>query len=247
MKLAFDNVGWLQESAAVIRVPTVRTCALEVTRPLGIVWHGTGGPCRDGYGERLALRIQTYRKGLDRTASWHLLVSRTGCIYQSAPLSRGTWHVGRRGIVSGKAFGNVNKGTVGVELENPGRLARLNGRYYCWPYFLNPAAPRHERRPDPRYEVPESVAVRCADGTLFSNIPEPQESASLDLLAAVAVALGIGREGCSYTHRQFDPGRKEDPGRHFETVLLPRMLDAAFAREAPAEALAEAQPKAMSV
>jgi hypothetical protein len=228
VSLSFGADGWLPAGPGVVPVPTVRTCRLEVDLPLAVVWHGTGGACRPGYGERLARRIQTYRRGVDRPASWHLLVARDGTIYQSAPLSVGTWHVGRPGQLGGRAFRNINAATVGVELENAGRLARLDGRLYCWPYHRDPAAPRHERRRDPRCEVAPRDSVRLSDGAVFAAFTPAQESAATQLLEALAAALERPRAACAYTHRQFDPDRKTDPGRLFEELVLPRMLDLVF-------------------
>jgi hypothetical protein len=119
----------------VVRLPTVRTCALATARPVALVWHGTGGAPRPGHAERLAKRIQTYRRGLDRPASWHFLVSARGEILQSAPITVGTWHVGRPGTIEGHTHRNVNAATIGIELENPGRLLKVKDRFYCWPYF----------------------------------------------------------------------------------------------------------------
>jgi hypothetical protein len=228
VSLSFDTTGWLAPGKGVVLLPTVRTCRLEVDRPLALVWHGTGGVCRGNFGERLARRIQTYRRGLDRPASWHFLVSREGGVYQSAPLSVGTWHVGRPGVLGGRAFRNVNAATVGIELENPGRLVEVDGRLYCWPYFRNPAAPPSERRPDPRCEVRSNAAIRLADGAIYGAFPFEQEGAATQLLEALATALDRPRAACSYTHRQFDPGRKQDPGRVFDELVLPRMLDLVF-------------------
>jgi hypothetical protein len=228
MSLAFDKAGWLQPASSVVHAPTVRTCALVVERPLAIVWHGTGGTCRNGMAERMVRRIQTYRRGLDRSASWHFLVGVDGSIFQSAPLTVGTWHVGRPALIGGRPFRNVNAATVGIELENPGRLLEMHGRFYCWPFFSNPTAPRSERRPDPRCEVPSALALAVSGGAWWSTFPKVQESAATRLMDAIAGALERPRAACAYTHRQLDPARKEDPGRLFEETVLPRMLDLVF-------------------
>ncbi|MFH0900566.1 MAG: hypothetical protein V2A73_08045 [Pseudomonadota bacterium] len=76
-----DDAGWLiseDSSVRVIRLPTVRRCQLEVPAPLGMVWHWTGGAGGPGFAESLCRRIQRYRRGIDRPASWHLLIANAG-------------------------------------------------------------------------------------------------------------------------------------------------------------------------
>ncbi|MFH0901826.1 MAG: peptidoglycan recognition family protein, partial [Pseudomonadota bacterium] len=172
-----DDAGWLiseDPEVRIVRLPTVRTCQLKTSAPLGIVWHWTGGVGGASYAESLCRRIQRYRRGIDRPASWHLLIAKDGTIYQSAPVSVGTWHVGRPGIVAGQRFANVNHATIGVELENSGRLRRISDRYYCWPYLLNSHAPEHEQRPDPRCLVNQARAVRVPGQGIFDSFPTKQ-------------------------------------------------------------------------
>lgn len=225
-----DDEGWLVHEDGdprVVRCPTVRTCALEVPAPLGMVWHWTAGRGGPGYAETLARRAQRYRRGVDRPASWHVLVAKDGTVYQSAPFTVGTWHVGRPGVVAGRRFENVNRATVGCELENAGRLRQLGGRFYCWPYFTNPAAPAHERRPEPRCAVDAARAVVVPGEGTFDAFPPEQEAAAARLLAALVARFGWVREACAYGHRDFTP-HKEDPGPLWADVVLPRVLDAVF-------------------
>src|SRR5262245_43281835 len=119
--MRIDDEGWLvaeDGDPAVTRYPTVRRYALVVPAPLGIVWHWTAGRGGPGFAEALARRVQTYRRGIDRAASWNVLIAKDGGIHQSAPLTVGTWHVGRPGVIAGRRFENVNRATVGCELEN---------------------------------------------------------------------------------------------------------------------------------
>jgi hypothetical protein len=123
-----DDQGWLvgaDGEPVGKRYPTVRTYELATPAPLGIVWHYTDGVGGPGYAEGLARHIQTFRRGVDRPASWHLVIAKDGAIYQSAPFTVGTWHVGKPGIIAGRRFANINHVTVGCELENAGRLLRL--------------------------------------------------------------------------------------------------------------------------
>ncbi len=91
--MKIDKEGWLEPGDGdpkVTRLPTIRTYRLLVPAPLGIVWHWTAGRGGPGFAEALARRAQTYQRGIDRAASWHVLVARDGAIYQSAPFLVGT-------------------------------------------------------------------------------------------------------------------------------------------------------------
>ena len=225
-----DDKGWLVTAAGDPvgkQFPTVRTYPLAVPAPLGIVWHTTderGGP---GYAEALARRIQSFRRGVDRPASWHLLIARDGAIYQSAPVTVGTWHVGKSGVIAGRRFANVNHATVGCELENAGRLRRLGDQVYCWPYFVNPSAPVFERRPDPRCALPLDRAVAARAG-LFDGFTPAQEASAAVVLRALVMRFGWTRDVCAYGHVEFDPQNREDPGPVWTLTFLPRVLDRVF-------------------
>jgi N-acetyl-anhydromuramyl-L-alanine amidase AmpD len=191
------------------------------------VWHTTderGGP---GTSEAMARRIQTFRRGVDRPASWHVLIAKDGAIFQSAPFTVGTWHVGTSGVIGGRRFSNINLATVGCELENAGRLRRLGGQAYCWPYYLNPGAPPYERRPDPRCALELDRAVVTPQG-LFDAFTPAQEASAAALLRALVARYGWTREVCAYGHAQFDPQRREDPGPIWMGTILPRVLDQVF-------------------
>jgi hypothetical protein len=76
-----DDQGWLvaeDGDPRVVRYPTVRTYAVAVPAPFGIVWHWTAGRGGSGFAEGLARRAQLYRRGIDRAASWHVLVAKDG-------------------------------------------------------------------------------------------------------------------------------------------------------------------------
>jgi N-acetyl-anhydromuramyl-L-alanine amidase AmpD len=192
-----DDAGWLevQETGlpAVVRVPSVRTVSMEEPKPLGIVWHWTAGPCRNPEtGRMLADEIRTFDRTKDRAASWHVLVGKDGRIFQSVPFNVGSWHVGRPGRIggkpalnadgkwdctggwAGKLYANINRVTIGVELENAGRLLKMGEKFYCWPFYLNPDAPGV---PDPHMELPASRAVQVG-AEWFDEFPQAQRDAA---------------------------------------------------------------------
>jgi hypothetical protein len=230
-----DDKGWLISAAGDPvgkQFPTVRTYELATTTPLGIVWHYTDGRGGPGYAEGLARRIQTFRQGVDRPASWHLVIAKDGAIYQSAPFTVGTWHVGKPGLIAGRRFANINHVTVGCELENAGRLLRLGDAAYCWPYYLNPSAPPYQRRPDPACAVSLDRAVATRTG-LFDAYTTAQEAAAAVVLRALVARFGWSRAVCAYGHVDFDPDNREDPGPVWSQTVLPRVLDRVFGVSAP--------------
>ena len=237
-----DDNGWLvgaDGDPVGKRYPTVRTYPLATPMPLGIVWHTTderGGP---GTAEALARRAQTFRRGVDRPASWHLLIAKDGAIYQSAPFTVGTWHVGTPGVIAGRHFANINHATVGCELENAGRLRRLGDQVYCWPFYVNPEAPGYERRPDPNCALDLDRAVVTPVG-LFDAFTPAQEASTAVVLRALATRFTWTRDVCAYGHVDFDPQRREDPGPIWKQTILPRVLDRVFGSAVAAASTADA-------
>jgi len=240
--------GWAVEDAQglppLLKIPSVRTTKLaaDIAGPLGIVWHWTAGPCRNPEtGVLLANEIRSYNPQRDRAASWHFLVAKDGRIIQSVPTTMGSWHVGRPGRLGGKPtmtsgkwdasawpgrlFANVNSASVGVELENAGRLEQVNGKFYCWPFWLDPDRP--ESGPDPKLEIPATRAVQH-EAQWFDGFPVEQEMAASRLLQALSLRHKWTRDVAQYGHVMFDPSRKEDPGPVWLEVVLPRILDRCY-------------------
>jgi N-acetylmuramoyl-L-alanine amidase len=82
-------------------------------KPVAIVVHGTGGTDSRG----------TLQHGDGRGVSIHALITKTGLIYEMVPDTRGANHAGAPTssfTLNGRTYtgGQVNKATLGVELEN---------------------------------------------------------------------------------------------------------------------------------
>lgn len=248
MPLVVEANHWLSGDAR--RVESVRHTALEVPTPLGIVWHWTAGRCTTpAHADNLVAGIRTYDKGKDVAASWHVLIAKDGRLFQSVPFNQGSWHVGRPGRIGGlpaktvdgtwnattfpavpgsRLFGNINRGTVGVELENSGRLMHsTDGKFYCWPYWVNPDAPAGSGVLDKNCEVSKDRAVQLG-GEFYDVFPPAQVASARDLLKALVVKYKWTREVSQYGHLMFDPGRKEDPGPLWLGTTLPGILDELF-------------------
>jgi N-acetyl-anhydromuramyl-L-alanine amidase AmpD len=219
------DAGWLE---GVPRHTTHRTSQLVVPEPLAVVWHYTGGVGAPGDMEKLVRRIAGPN---GRDASWHVIIARDGSAIQSAPFNVGTWHVGLPGSIGGTAYRNVNRVTVGIELVNAGRLARVDGKWYCHPYWRAglDGLPTKELGPDPRLEIAAGRAVAMRGEGTFDDFPSDQIVSATAILKALVERFGWSREACSYGHVDFrPPSGKEDPGPLWKNIVLPGLLRSVF-------------------
>ena len=230
MKVGID--GWLQSEpggAKVTKLPTVRVVKLSLAKPAALVWHATGGVGGPRFAEGLARRIQTYRRGIDRPVSWHLVIAAgTGDVFQSAPLTVGTWHVGRPGTIDGVAYPYINRVTIGVELENAGSLIKIGDSFYAHPYWLN----REKRLPHPGCRVPIE-RVRYHNGRAYDRFTDAQADTARELVAALSQHFGWQPKAFGYAHADFGAPEKTDPGPLWMKARLPWVLSDAFTGDGP--------------
>ncbi|MDX2087860.1 MAG: N-acetylmuramoyl-L-alanine amidase [Kofleriaceae bacterium] len=223
--------GWLVSDggATVVRLPTVRTTPLAQGGPRALVWHATGGVGGPRFAEGLARRIQSYRRGIDRAASWAILLPRAGrTLYQSAPLTVGTWHVGRPGVIEGVTYPHINKVSIGVELENAGPLARIGGAYFAHPYWLD----AKKRVPDPRCRVPVERVVTYS-GRAHDAFTQDQVTIARELVSVLAAHFSWGAAQFLLSHGDFASPAKTDPGPLWMKRHLPRLLSDIFTGDGP--------------
>jgi hypothetical protein len=224
--------GWLQgepNGPRVVRYPTIRTTPLAPPAPRALVWHATGGVGGPRFAEGLARRIQTYRRGVDRAASWHILIARkSGDIYQSAPITMGTWHVGKPGTIAGVFYPHINNVSIGVEIENAGPLVHVGGAYYAHPFWLDAT----KRIPDPHCRVPIE-RVRAFEGRRYDTFTEAQTATAAELVAALANHLRWSAAEFMHCHAEFGAPLKTDPGPLWMKVFLPRVLSDVFTGDGP--------------
>lgn len=251
--MKINDDGWLEEEGEndprIVLYPSERHYGLEVPAPLGIVWHYTAGQGDgnaeyeydhpDHAGEDLAKRLT--RPG-GRSASWHFLIAKDGDVFQSVSALKGSWHVGKPGRIAGRQFANINRATIGVELENAGRLKHIDGAWYCWPYFrLDPRTgqPSAKLGGAPNCLITDDRAGWMEDGqpqptwkgACFDKFTAEQETSAALLLGALVEKFGWAVDVCSYGHVLFDPANREDPGPIFRGESLPRILAAVFDAE----------------
>ncbi len=132
-------------------------------------------------------------------ASAHLVIARDGTVTQLVPFNRIAWHAGKsawKGLVS------LNRYSIGIELDNPGPVKRVNGRWRA--YFGK------------EYENQDVITgfhkldkVTCGWVTYTAE----QLAAALD--AAQAIVGHYGLEDV-IGHDDISPTRKTDPGPAFD-------------------------------
>ncbi|KAB2902054.1 MAG: N-acetylmuramoyl-L-alanine amidase [Kofleriaceae bacterium] len=230
-ELLVTENGWL-EGPGVIRLPSPRSFRLtsrahhDEPGPVGVCWHWTGGVCRPGYAGVLAKKISTYNPKKDRAASWHLVISKQGWVYQSVPFELGSWHCAVGTVKDDRGHTHrVNRSLTGIELENSGRLKYLDGRWYCHPFWKQDKAGAFvegddfNRVPDPKLVV-ETERMQIARGHgSFDGFPDPQVIAAGFVLRALVERYGLPANRCGFLHGDFDK-RKEDAGPLWRNLLV---------------------------
>lgn len=262
----FDSNGWLVPGSSSVPIElhsTPKTTPYYKAlggKPVGLVWHWTAGAYRDDD----SLTQWAIHSSLDREykASWHFYISRKGVIYQFAPIYVGTWTTGSGGTLFDRVkgvpvqvpFDDVNRATIGVELENAGTLLKQNGEWYAWPYASalrgkTENAAREAARTgtipfERQFRVNPSRAIPWSDGEVYDAWPPAQQKAAQALVKALRDALGwTDPERVDYGHRDFYT--KRDPGLLWMDGVLPGIQRLVFGRaagESSARAASYASP-----
>ena len=137
-------------------------------------------------------------------ASAHLVVGRDCKIYQLAPFDWITWHAGASAWRGRK---NLNRYSIGIELDNAGKLTKQGNEFLSW-----------FGRSYPRSEVfvgdhaNELVASRY-----WHRYTEEQIQVTEQICSALIKTYGIKE---ILGHEEISPGRKIDPGPAFPLDVL---------------------------
>lgn len=215
--------GWID---GVIRYPTKRTqrLATQSGHVEGIVWHWTA--TAGGTGKGLSARAVELPKPGQHVGSWHLLIERDGTVYQSAPLTVGTWHAGGG---SAKRFGSdpgrnvwahqpagkisANGWACGIELACVGEVRNVGGKWQGWPFGKD----------GKKGPIVDPSEVQECDGRMYQGFTDKQIESAGSVLRSI-LTLGVKKENCSWSHEMIDPGRKTDPGPIWMGKILPDLL-----------------------
>ena len=164
--------------------------------PAYLVLHYTAGRSLESSVAHFARR--------ESQASAHLLVGRDGRVVQMVPFDRAAWHAGRS---AWKDVQGLNQHSIGIELDNAGRLARsADGDFRAWFQGVYRAADVVTARH--RHEQVEAYWHAYTDA---------QVDAVLEI-ATVLVRTYQLKEILG--HDDIAPGRKSDPGPAFPMESL---------------------------
>lgn len=136
-------------------------------------------------------------------ASAHLVIARDGAVTQLVPFNRIAWHAGRSRWPGrdGKMRTGLNRTSIGIELDNAGRLTRQRGRWRSWFGAVIESADVIEA-PHRNDGVPAGWQV----------YPAAQIAAAIAAARAIRARYGIQE---IVGHDDIAPGRKSDPGPAF--------------------------------
>lgn len=166
----------------------------------------------------------------DDTVSWfatsrskvsaHLVVGRDGSIVQMVDFDRAAWHAGKS---SWRGRANCNGWSIGVEIDNPGKLVRRGDKAFAW--FGE------------GWPLDQCVEMATREHGAGWWLPYTREQ--IEAVQRIVVALCDRFPTISevVTHYQISPGRKVDVGPQFP---LDQVLPLVPLRTRPSKELVEA-------
>lgn len=141
-------------------------------------------------------------------ASAHVVIARNGEVTQLIPFDTIAWHAG---LSSYGGRSGYNQFSIGIEMDNPGRLSRTESGQ-----FLGLG------RTFPSDEVIQAVHRNETTPSYWLIYPEAQLEAAFNLCLALREKYTAIRELLG--HEEIAPGRKSDPGPAFPIDQFRRRL-----------------------
>ena len=134
----------------------------------------------------------------DAKASAHVIVAKDGRVTQMVPFDRIAWHAG---VSHWEDRVGLNAYSIGIELDNPGKLRRRGSRWYSW----------FEQAYDPEAVI-EAVHREESESAGWHVYTPKQIDAAFDLAFVLMNKYGLKD---ILGHEDIAPGRKTDPGPAF--------------------------------
>lgn len=131
-------------------------------------------------------------------ASAHVVIGRDGTVVQQVPFDTVAWHAGTS-TWQGRV--GLNRWSIGIELDNAGKLSRQGGRWRAWFGGLY--------EPDDVAEATHKHEASSSGWHLYTPV---QIEAALELSALLVERYELLDV---VGHEDISPGRKSDPGPAF--------------------------------
>ena len=152
-------------------------------------------------------------KNTNAKASAHIVIGRDGKIFQLVDFNKKAWHAGASQWANWNAFNNIS---IGIELENPGRLSKRGDKYYS--YF---------EKEYPSNEVVERIHKHEDQASFWLSYTEKQLESCMQVCELLLIKYPIID---ILGHDDISPFRKNDPGpmfpmESFRSKLLGRQDD----------------------
>lgn len=144
-------------------------------------------------------------------ASAHVVVGRDGGLTQLVPFDTIAWHAGRSAYGEREGY---NRYSLGIEIDNAGRLTRSGDGWQSW-----------FGREYPQKEVVEGVHRNETTASFWHRYTEAQIEAVHELCTVLVRGYGIA---AILGHEEIAPRRKTDPGPAFP---LDRLRDRILASD----------------
>jgi N-acetylmuramoyl-L-alanine amidase len=131
-------------------------------------------------------------------ASAHLIIARDGTITQLIDFNRKAWHAGISSWGNKSGFNNFS---IGIELDNPGRLHKVGDKYLSW-----------FKKEYPKDDVVEDTHKHESKPSYWYEYSQPQIEACLEVCKLLTKAYKIED---ILGHDDISPYRKDDTGPLF--------------------------------
>jgi len=159
-------------------------------QPEYLVLHYTAG--------RDAASSVRWFKNSNARASAHVVVAKDGTLTQMVPFDRIAWHAG---VSRWEDRIGLNAYSIGIELDNPGKLRRRGNRWYSW----------FEQDYDDEFVI-EAVHRHEIESAGWHAFTPKQIDAALDLSLLLLKQYNLKE---ILGHEDIAQGRKTDPGPAF--------------------------------
>lgn len=143
----------------------------------------------------------------DVKASAHLVIGRDGSVTQLVPFNTIAWHAGKSAWGDRKG---LNKYSIGIELDNAGRLTKSGNKYSAW-----------FGRTYSEKEVVEAVHRNEEEPGYWHRFAEEQITKTFEICRLLINRYDIKT---ILGHEEISPGRKTDPGPAFPLDKLREKL-----------------------